>query len=292
MTAALRTMPLRDDAVRGRFVRSSAVREDAARRSRVLQTARRLVVPALALAMAMVLIAALNVVGNWLTAMTRIDVVRVEGSFGPVTRSEIEHSLSTMVAGHSLLNVPMADIARELDDLSWVSAVDVYRVWPHGLIVRVTEKVPVAHWNGDAFISHAGDIFQPENVGMVGALPLLAGPADKAAQVMAFYSAVNAMMLPMGLAVRQLTLNDQLSWEIVTDNGLRLHVDQEEGLTRVRRFLGVYGQRLADVADQVDRVDLRYIGGFAVHWLPPSVVQATAINTTLTGGEDGSNRQQ
>lgn len=288
MTAALRNTPRHDG-----FVRNPVVRQGTAtRRQHLLQMARRLAAPAVVLGAGVLLIVAVNMVGNWLAAVTRIDVVRVEGSFGPVTRSEIEHSLSTLVAGHSLLNVPMTDIARELGDLSWVSAVDIYRVWPHGLIVRVTEKVPVAHWNGDAFISHAGDIFQPENVGTVGALPLLAGPADKAAQVMAFYSAVNAMMLPMGLSVRQLTLNDQLSWEIFTDNGMRLQVDQEEGLARVRRFLGVYGQRLADVADQVEQVDLRYIGGFAVHWLPPSAVQAIAINTTLTGGEDGSNRQQ
>ena len=96
--------------------------------------------------------------------------------------------MSSLVAGHSLLNVPMDEIARELSALSWVSAVDVYRVWPHGLIVRVTEKVPVAHWNGDGFISHTGDVFQPENAGDVGALPMLAGPADKARHVMAFYS--------------------------------------------------------------------------------------------------------
>lgn len=265
------TAALRDPTWRGNLVRAGD-----AQRLRMAQLVRRFVVPALGLVVLVAAMAVLNILAQWLADVTRINVVRVEGSFGPVTRSEIEHSLGTMVAGHSLLNLPIANIASELGALSWVSAVDVYRVWPQGVIVRVTEKVPVAHWNEDGFISHAGEIFQPENMGSVGRLPLLAGPENKAGKVMEFYSAVNAMMVPMGLSVHQLTLNEHLSWEIITENGMRLRVDQEDSLARVRRFLSVYGTQLAELSDQIDRVDLRYIGGFSVHWALPSIVALRA----------------
>lgn len=268
------------------------VREGAARKQRAAAFVRRVAVPVTVIAIAFaIVLAAMFVVQAALDA-TRIETVRVEGSFGVRTQGEIESSLAALVKGQSLLNVPMDNIAHELGNLSWVSAVDVYRVWPHGLIVRVTEKVPVAHWNGDGYISHVGDVFQPENAGEVGELPLLSGPADKAAQVMEFYSAVNSMMLPLGLSVRELRLNDQLSWEIVTGNGMRLRVDQEDALSRVRRFLGVYEQRLYEVADRIDRVDLRYIGGFAVHWAPaPAMTIAAMTESTgakAPGGENGT----
>lgn len=219
---------------------------------------------------------------------TRIEVVRVEGSFGELTRGEIEQSLAQLVAGHSLVDVPMRRIATELSGLSWVAGVHVYRVWPHGLIVRVTEKVPVARWNGEGFISHAGEVFQPENAAGVGNLPLLRGPADKATQVMAFYQQANSMLIPLGMGIRELTLNAQLSWEIVTGSGIRIRVDQEEGASRLRRFLRVYDKRLAAVGDRIASIDLRYIGGFAVHWTPGATAPKQAsTGAAAPGGEYG-----
>jgi cell division protein FtsQ len=282
MTAALRDNLIQD----GRDARPG-VRALAAR-------LRGLVAPVVALSVIAALALAFATLASWVHEATLIEVVRVEGSFRATTQNDIQKSMSSLVAGHSLLAVPMDEIARELSALSWVSAVDVYRVWPHGLIVRVTEKVPVAKWNGSGFISHTGEVFQPENAAGVAELPLLAGPADKAPQVMAFYSSVNSMLMPFGLAVRELTLNDALSWEIVLGNGIRLRLDQEDGQTRLRRFLHVYEQRLFQVVDRIATVDLRYIGGFAVGWKPAAVNKTTGMpaGTTTPGGENGSNHQQ
>lgn len=269
-------------------LRDNLVREGSARRQRAAALARRFGAPLAITAAAGVVLLVLMLVSRSAADVTRIELVRVEGSFGARTQGEIENSLSTLVAGHSLLNVPMSEIARELGNLSWVSAVDVYRVWPHGLIVRVTEKVPVAHWNGDGYISHVGEVFQPENAGAVGQLPALWGPEDKSVQVMAFYSAVNSMLMPLDLSVRELRLNNQLSWEIVTSKGMRLRVDQDEALSRVRRFLQVYGKRLAPVNDRIDSVDLRYIGGFAVHWAPPVAVATESTGALAPEGNNGT----
>lgn len=269
-------------------LRDNLVSEGSARRQRAAAFVRRFVVPVLAMTLLAVVVVLGMAVVHWAMGVTRIETVRVEGSFGERTQGQIEQSLATLVKGHSLLDVPMTDIAHELAGLSWVSAVDVYRVWPHGLIVHVTEKVPVAHWNGDGYISHAGEVFQPENASAVGALPALSGPEDKAAQVMEFYSALNSMFMPLGLSVRELRLNDQLSWEVVTGNGVRLRVDQDEALGRVRRFLRVYEKRLHDVADRIDSVDLRYIGGFAVHWAPAAKAAAVSTGSSGAGGKNGT----
>lgn len=269
-------------------LRDNLVREGTARRQRAAVLARRLAAPLTVAAVAVAVLVLATLLARWAADVTRIELVRVEGSFGARTQSEIERSLSTLVAGHSLLNVPMTEIAHELGNLSWVSAVDVYRVWPHGLIVRVTEKVPVAHWNGDGYISHVGEVFQPENAGAVGPLPMLSGPDNKSVQVMAFYSAANSMLMPLGLSVRELRLNSQLSWEIVTSSGMRLRVDQDEALSRLRRFLRIYEKRLATVNDRIDSVDLRYIGGFAVHWAPPAAVATESTGALAPEGNNGT----
>lgn len=266
--------------------------EGSTRAARVAAILRRLVVPAALLAVVIVVMLSLRMVAGWVAEATRIEVVRVEGAFGPLTRSDIEKSLAGLVAGHSLLDVPMQGIAKELDALSWVAAVDVYRIWPHGLVVRVTEKVPVARWNGAGFISHAGDVFQPDNTTVIGALPELRGPEDKASRVMAFYQAANSMLIPLGLGVRRLTLNPQLSWEIVTDNGVRIRVDQQDAASRLRRFLRVYEKHLAKVVDRIDSVDLRYIGGFAVHWTPLSPAEnKLSTGANAPGGNNGQTSQ-
>lgn len=284
-------------ALRENLVRDGAARESAARGLRALALRlRQAAAPVALLSVLGGLVLMLSTLVNWVHEATLIEVVRVEGSFRATTQEDIRRSMSSLVAGHSLLAVPMDDIARELSALSWVSAVDVYRVWPHGLIVRITEKVPVAHWNGDSFISHTGEVFQPENAGGVGELPMLAGPADKAQQVMAFYSSVNSMLMPFGLTVRELKLNDALSWEIVLANGVALRVDQEDGQARLRRFLSVYEQRLYQVIDRIATVDLRYIGGFSVGWKPaPAIANTTTAlqaGAQSPGGEHGANQRQ
>jgi cell division protein FtsQ len=266
------------------------VREGTARKQRAAILVRRVVVPAVVLSVIALVVAVTLLVVDWAADATRIETVRVEGSFGERTQHQIEKSLAALVAGQSLLAVPMTDIARDLGGLSWVSAVDVYRVWPHGLIVSVTEKVPVAHWNGDGYISHAGDVFQPENAGAVGALPRLYGPVDKSVQVMEFYSALNGMLTPLGLSVQELRLNQELSWEIVTTRGMRMYVEQDEATSRVRRFLRVYEKRLGDVANRIDSVDLRYIGGFAVHWAPAlAVPDQSPLNESRRADAPGGN---
>ncbi len=268
MTAALRETPVQ-----------------ANRYQRVMRLSRRALLPAAALSVAALLWVGVTMLYSASLDATRIQSVRVEGSFGARTQSEIEQSLSALVAGQSLLDVPMTDISHELGNLSWVSAVDVYRVWPHGLIVRVTEKVPVAHWNGDGFISHAGEVFQPEGSATVNSLPALYGPEEKAPQVMAFYSAVNSMMMPLGLSAQEVRLNEELSWEIVTGSGIRIRVEQDEALTRVRRFLRIYERQLAPVANRIDSVDLRYIGGFAVHWAPAVTALDESMMRKMAGAQ-------
>lgn len=268
------------------------MQEGSTRAVRYAAVLRRFVVPAALLAVVIVAMLALKMVAGWVAEATRIEVVRVEGTFSSLTRSDIEKSLAGLVAGHSLLDVPMSGIAQELDALSWVAAVDVYRIWPHGLVVRVTEKVPVARWNGTGFISHAGDVFQPENATVIGALPELRGPEDKATRVMEFYQAANSMLMPLGLGIRRLTLNPQLSWEIVTDNGIRIRVDQQDGASRLRRFLRVYDKHLAKVVERIDSVDLRYIGGFAVHWTPSSPAEKKlSTGAKAPGGDNGQTSQ-
>lgn len=276
-------------------LRDNLVREGTQRKPREsLAVLRRVVAPALLLSLLAGLSLSAWTLLGWLREATLIETVRVEGSFRATTQEDIQRSMSSLVAGHSLLDVPMTDIARELSALSWVSMVDVYRVWPHGLIVRVTEKVPVAHWNSDSFISHSGDVFQPEDIAGVGTLPVLAGPEDKASQVMAFYSAVNSMLMPLGLTVRELRLNEALSWEITLGNGIHLRLDQQDGQARLRRFLRVYEQRLYQVADRIGTVDLRYIGGFAVGWTRTAAGPKTEskAGASAPGGENGAHQQQ
>jgi cell division protein FtsQ len=237
---------------------------------RVPPAARRAAAGLLLVLLAAVLVGALTRLASVLLDATRIEVVRVEGSFSRVTQAEIGQSLSELLAGRSLLDVPLRDIRGELAGLSWVSGVDVYRVFPDALVVRITEKVPVAHWNGDGFVSQSGELFQPEDASRHAGLPLLVAPDDKVAQVTAFFHEANKMLMPLGLSVRELVLNEQLAWELHLSNGIAVRVDQQDALARLRRFLTIYHGSLHDVADRIAAVDLRYIGGFAVRWHAPS----------------------
>jgi cell division protein FtsQ len=56
---------------------------------------------------------------------------RIQAVFGPDT-------------GKSVLQIPLAERRRHLLAIDWVRAASVTRVWPNRIVVRVTERTPVA----------------------------------------------------------------------------------------------------------------------------------------------------
>src|SRR5947207_2766801 len=119
-----------------------------------------------------------------------------------VVREELAGTFFTLNlerAGHALTQVP------------WVRSVALRRQWPRRLEIDVAEHEPFARWNETALVDAHGDVFSAD---WDGDLPLFTGPDGQSATVIARYREWSAMLAPLGLTVRTLTLSPRGGWEI------------------------------------------------------------------------------
>jgi cell division protein FtsQ len=73
-------------------------------------------------------------------------------------------------------------------------------------------------------------------------------------------------LLPLGLEVRQLAIDERGSWSMQLTNGTRVYLGRDSMEERLARLLGSW-DALMERQDVPPRdIDLRYTNGFAVAW--------------------------
>ena len=103
-----------------------------------------------------------------------------------------------------------------------------------------------------------------------GDLPQFNGPEGEAATVAARYREWSALLAPLGLTIRTLTLSPRGGWEIgATDmqSPLTIELGRDDPGGRLARFIAAHDRTIAVLARagrRIDQVDLRYRNGFAV----------------------------
>jgi cell division protein FtsQ len=200
----------------------------------------------------------------------KIAEVGIEGELNFVSGDDIKDSVMRFVAT-SLVSIDLDVLKQELEDQPWIANVTIRREWPDRLVIHVEEEVAIARWGDDALVNQQGRIFRPGDISALMQLPLLAGPKGEAKEVMEQYLEFNQLLYPLGVRIRDLTMNARGAWTMTMTNGIEVRLGREQELARLRRlvvFLQTMGpERLNDVA----ALDLRYRNGIAVeHEATPS----------------------
>jgi cell division protein FtsQ len=151
-------------------------------------------------------------------------------------------------------------------ELPWVAEVAIQRRWPDQLVINVTEQEAIARWGKDGLLNRRGEVFRPQPLGDMSALPLLFGPDNLAAEVVARYAELRDLLNAQQLALANLGTDERGSWSATLQNGLVLHLGTGDVLKKIRRFSRVYRDDLQHQIDGIAYVDLRYSNGVAVGW--------------------------
>lgn len=174
-----------------------------------------------------------------------------------VVREELAGTLFTLDlerAKHALIQVP------------WVRSIGLRRQWPGRLEIEVEEHMPLARWNDDGLVNTRGEVFIAD---WNGDLPQFIGPDGDSALMTARYREWNAMLAPLALAVRTLTLSARGGWQIGAagaEEKLTIELGRDDPAGRLARFVAAHDRtiaRLARSGQPVTTVDLRYRNGFA-----------------------------
>lgn len=218
-------------------------------------------------------------VGMGIVASDRwpIKWLEVNGSFQRVSAEQLRATMAPLIEDN-FFTIDMNAIRVAAERISWVSAVRVQKSWPDTVSVSIEEYEPVAHWNRGRLVSDRGVAFTvPEADGIQG-LPWLQGPDERLGEVLESWTEFSELLVPLGLEVSRLRLDQRGSWSMVLNNGTQVRLGRQSPETRFRRLLASWDALTGEKPLPPQDIDLRYTNGFAVVW-PQLMEQDTGADS-------------
>ncbi len=194
--------------------------------------------------------------------------IEVRGDLEHVRRAQIVQALQSRVSG-TFFTADLDAIRERFESVAWVRRAEVRRRWPDRLVVRVEEHMPLARWGrreDQRLVNVQGEPFSGVSE---QDLPLFSGPSGSEREVSRRYAEFDALLSPLGTALRQVLLSERLAWQLRLENGLVLQLGRDATrdpvAERLARFVEAYPRTLGKLGQRGEmRVDLRYPNGFAL----------------------------
>ncbi|MBM3203645.1 FtsQ-type POTRA domain-containing protein [Candidatus Woesearchaeota archaeon] len=221
----------------------------------------------------------------WMASLS-VQNIRIEGDINHINPAEVGKHLQHFT-GKASLAVDLPAMEKELGQCAWVDSVEVSRIWPDTIRVRIVEQKPVAIWGNNGFLNTRGKVFFPGSLKTHADLPRLQGPAGSEKRLLTLLYGLNRAWRPRGMKVARLTLSERLAWFVAFDSGLEIVFGKQDPLEmtgKLEKILPVLGeQRLSQLAG----LDLRYANGLALRW-KPEAIPSTDTGTHPSASGHGS----
>ena len=191
--------------------------------------------------------------------------IEVNGSFQRVTALQIEAAISDEL-GYGFLSADLSDIQEKVVALPWIDHASVSRRWPGKIVISVTEQIPAACWGERGLLNTRGELFVTNATHVPAELPRLSGPKEQAAEVARSYLQIRDQLIPLGLDVRELQVDDRGAWNLTLQNGINVRLGRRDVENRTHLFLDVVANIVSSREAEIDFVDMRYNNGFTIGW--------------------------
>jgi len=218
---------------------------------------------------ASVMLALLAGMSDWLLAGERrlfpVQYVRIEGDIRHLDEARLMRALSTGVSG-GYFSLDIEAVEQRARSIAWVEDVQVERLWPDTVVVRLREQSAVALWSGGELVNARGERFAPAASTPMQGLPVIDAPPGSEAEMLQVMARLNHSLRGQGLKIAGLTRSRRQAWVLKLDSGLELHVGRQDPVVATERFLELLPKLGEDRVRRLARLDLRYPNGFAVVW--------------------------
>ena len=194
-----------------------------------------------------------------------ITAIQISGPFQRVSALQIEAAISEHV-DEGFIGADLDRIREAIAQLPWIDQARVARRWPGRLSISVTEQVPAAVWSEHGLLNTRGELFLRDLQRVPPELPQLSGPDGRASDVAERYLAVREQLIPVGLNLKRLHLDERGSWQMVLSNGIEIRLGRRDVARRTDLFLDVVANIVASRAADISYVDMRYGNGFTIGW--------------------------
>jgi cell division protein FtsQ len=196
--------------------------------------------------------------------------VRIQGAFNYLDKREIEVRILPLLE-RGYLEMDLDRIRSRIESVAWVSAVQIQRIWPDTLVLKVEEHAPFARFGEDRLLSSRGVVFAPHNTKPFATLPQIEAPTGQSAKSADFLTAfqkLQAVAGGLGMHVLKVRISERNSWSIQIADGLTVELGRDEPVKTFQRFIATLSLLGEPPIRSMIRADLRYRNGYAVQWKP------------------------
>ena len=209
------------------------------------------------------------VIGTYLVSASMLDrpirSIEINGPFQRVTALQIEEAISDELED-GFVSADLGGIQRRIVELPWIDQAMVARRWPSRLRITVTEQVPAAIWGERGLLNTRGELFVTNARHIPAELPRLSGPESRSADVAKRYLDVRDRLIPVGLDLRRVQLDQRGAWNMTLHNGVEVRIGRRDVDERTELFLDIVADIITGRAAEIDYVDMRYSNGFTIGW--------------------------
>lgn len=197
-----------------------------------------------------------------------IKQIQALGTFTHINEDMLRQVVAKTVRG-GYFTVNVDEVQQAVKAIPWIAQDSVRRVWPDTLAISVTEQQTQAEWAKGGLVNQQGVLFFPARKTYPKGLPVFDGPSGTERNLTEIYQMAKAVITPLQLQIQEIHMDSRRAISLKLSNGIEVILGREDTRKRLERFSRVYRKLLAQRANDIARVDLRYSNGLAVGWRTP-----------------------
>lgn len=222
-------------------------------------------------------LAAMSVDPGQIKGFMPIRYVRVEGEIRNLDAAEFTRTLLPLTqVGYFLVDTHGIEEAAK--SFPWLDSVQVARLWPDTLLLKVVEQKPVARTSDGGLINDRGGRFSPGNIQSYVKLPILDGPPGQEKQLLSMLYLLNAKLKQKGMRIDALKLTGRRAWSARLASGVEIEFGKQDPALALERLLTLLPRLGEARIAALQKVDLRYPNGFAAIFRPQSQADLVSLS--------------
>ena len=206
-----------------------------------------------------------------------IKAISIKGQYQHIEQDQVDLIASDYIVGN-FFSVDLSRTRNAFKRLTWVREASIRRNWPDTLEVTIEEHKAIARWGKIGLVNNYGEIF---NAATQEELPIFFGQDQHVKEITDKYMEMNKILGKELMQVGTINLSERLSWEITTNNQMRVILGKHKIINKLNLFTDNYQTILAELKNRIEYVDLRYKDGFAVKKLNENSFIKTQEKSTL-----------
>lgn len=193
--------------------------------------------------------------------------VKIEGAFQYISKDKIKILLEPQMR-QGFYNVDVQNVHQTIKMLPLADQVDVKRVWPDAIQIKIIEQIPVVRWGEKGLLNYRGELLLPESVDEFQSLPQITGPAGQEKKLLEIMRGLAIVLKDKALELSEFHVSDTRVWKLKLASGMEIQLGRKGALENLQRFLKTADLLGTEQLAQIATVDTRYPNGYAVTWKP------------------------